>query len=83
MDFTLQKYLEHEVGVGLAVDVHRVEVVGLDDVDTDQNVQRIVGREALQSVTNFSIYRPASEQSTFEVGPALILFIEKSPSQLQ
>ena len=39
--------LEDEVGVGLAVDVHRVEVVGLDDVDPHEDVQGVVGGEAL------------------------------------
>ena len=39
--------VEDEVGVGLAVDVHRVEVVGLDDVDPHEDVQGVVGGEAL------------------------------------
>ena len=41
--------LEDEVGVGLAVDVHRVEVVGLDDVDPHEDVQGVVGGEALSN----------------------------------
>lgn len=34
--------LQNEVRIGLAVDIHRVKVVGLDHVDSDQDVQRIV-----------------------------------------
>ena len=44
----LRAQVEHEVGIGLAVDVHGVEVVGLDHVDADQNVQGVIGRETLK-----------------------------------
>ena len=42
--------VEDEVGVGLAVDVHRVEVVGLHHVGTDEHPDRLVAGEALQQV---------------------------------
>lgn len=45
---SLRTELEDEVGVGLAVDVHGVEVVGFDDVHANQDVQRIVGRKTLK-----------------------------------
>ena len=42
--------VEDEVGVGLAVDVHRVEVVGLHHVGADKHPDRLVAGEALQQV---------------------------------
>ena len=47
--------LEDEVGVGLAVDVHRVEVVGLDDVDPHEDVQGVVGGEALSNQRSIAL----------------------------
>ena len=41
--------LEDEVGVGLAVDVHGVQVVSLDHVHAHHHVQRVVGGETLKS----------------------------------
>ena len=40
--------VEDEVGVGLAVDVHRVEVVGLHHVGADKHPDRLVAGKALQ-----------------------------------
>ena len=40
--------VEDEVGVGLAVDVHRMEIVGLHHVGADKHPDRLVAGEALQ-----------------------------------
>ena len=40
--------MEDEVGVRLAVDVHGVKVIGLDDVGPDQYPQGVIGGEALE-----------------------------------
>ena len=42
--------VEDEVGVGLAVDVHRVEVVGLHHVGADKHPDRLVAGKSLQQV---------------------------------
>ena len=40
--------VEDEVGVGLAVDVHGVQVVGLHHIGADQHSDWLVARKALQ-----------------------------------
>lgn len=44
---SLGSQLEDEVGVGLAVDVHGVQVVGLDHVHSHEDVQGVVGGQTL------------------------------------
>ena len=54
----LRAELEDEVGVGLAVDVHGMEVVGLDDVHSHEDVQGVVGGKTLfnRRSTNNSLF---------------------------
>ena len=44
--------MEDDVGVGLAVDVHGVKVVGLHHVDADENVEGVVGGKTLSKTNN-------------------------------
>ena len=40
--------LEDQVGVGLAVDIHGVEVIGFHNVNSHQDTQRLIGGNSLE-----------------------------------
>ena len=40
--------LEDQVGIGLPVDIHGVEVVGFHNVNSHQDTQRIIGGNSLE-----------------------------------
>ena len=40
--------MKDEVGVRLAVDIHRMEVIGLHDVGSDQHPQGVIGGKTLE-----------------------------------